>query len=1181
MSANCPFCSSPLPRLAFESDQFVVMWDGYPVSPGHALVIPRRHIGTWFDATRAEQIALLEGIERAKVEILRNHKPDGFNIGININAAGGQTVFHLHIHVIPRYAGDIPDPRGGVRNVIPSKGNYLRSASGTQHLGSVPHDGALIRGEDDPLLPHLLAHLDKATAADVCVAFVQRSGLRLVEEHLRDLLRRGGKIRFLTGDYLDITDPQALLELLDLEGNLELRVFQTRGVSFHPKSYIFHFSDGTTTALVGSSNLTGSALKAGIEWNYRVVTSANAKGIAEVQSAFEKLFLHPSTQPISDAWVQDYIARRQPQTLPENSIALESPEKPPDPHNIQIEALAALERSRADGNSAGLVVLATGLGKTWLSAFDSNRSGFERVLFVAHREEILTQAIGTFRRIRPTAALGRYTGTEKAPSADVVFASIQTLGRQRHLRGFERNRFDYIIVDEFHHAAATTYRNLIAHFTPKFLLGLTATPERTDGGDLLALCQENLVYRCDVARGITDKLLVPFRYFGVPDEVDYQNIPWRNNRFDEEELTRAVATQKRAQNAFEQYTNRAGDRTLAFCCSQRHSDFMADYFCSKGVKAVSVHSGPNSAPRSASLEALTAGTLDLIFAVDMFNEGVDLPTIDTVMMLRPTESSIIWMQQFGRGLRRAQEKSHLTVIDYIGNHRIFLNKPRTLLNLDAGDRNIDHALNLLRDGEFELPPGCEVTYDLQTVEILRSLLRQPSGLDALEAHYVDFRERHGARPTASEIFHDGFNPRSLRKSHGSWLNFVKAMGDIPSVGVEALARSSGFLTALETTPMTKSFKMLTLLAMLNEDAFPGSIPIERLAESFARIARRSALLLKDVGPALGDQRDLVRLLENNPIDAWTGGRGTKGEFYFTYEDRAFSSSVTDSAELRTPIQEFARELAEWRLAEYLTRSGGDEPTELRFTCKVSHSDGRPILFLPSRESFPDLPVGWTAVEANSKSFEANFAKVAINVVRSPGSESNVLAEILRGWFGQDAGLPGTAHRVSFTRSGEILQMSPAAGDVLDERAPDLWRSYMREEIPPLFGLSFSKAIWQVGFVATPRNLFLLVTLEKDDLQESHRYNDKFLSSVRFRWQSQNRTKQSSRHGQMLQNHQRLGIPVNLFVRRTKKTGQRASPFYYCGPVNFVNWQGNGPITIEWELPVAVPEKLKSLFMLDH
>ena len=269
------------------------------------------------------------------------------------------------------------------------------------------------------------------------------------------------------------------------------------------------------------------------------------------------------------------------------------------------------------------------------------------MLFVAHRDEILTQSMQTYHRIRPKASLGRYTGTEKLPDADVLFASIQTLGRQEHLDLFSRDSFDYITVDEFHHAAANTYRRLIGHLRPKFLLGLTATPERMDGGDLLALCQENLVFRCDVMAGIRQGLLCQFQYFGVADEVNYANIPWRNSRFDDEMLTRAVATHSRARNALEQYRQRAGKRTLGFCCSQRHADFMADFFNQAGLRAAAVHAGHTSAPRTASLERLAAGDLDIIFAVDMFNEGIDIPAIDTVMMLRPTESSIIWLQQFG------------------------------------------------------------------------------------------------------------------------------------------------------------------------------------------------------------------------------------------------------------------------------------------------------------------------------------------------------------------------------------------------------------------------------------------------------------------------------------------------------------------------------------------------------
>lgn len=1186
MSSACLFCQPERSRIAFENDQLIGLWDAFPVSPGHLLVIPRRHIPTWFDATPEEQVGLLKGIEMARHVITDRHAPAGFNIGINVGETAGQTVFHLHIHVIPRYAGDLPDPRGGVRNVIPSKGNYLRQpvASG-QILAEVPHHRSLIRGSgEDPLLPHLLAYIDRADAADLCVAFVRTGGLALVEEHLRDLLERGGRVRILAGDYLDITEPEALLSLLDLGGNLDLRVFEAERISFHPKGYLFHFLDGSSTAVIGSSNLSASALREGIEWNYRVLTSADPNGIAQVQQTFDQLFQHPSTRPVTPEWIREYRERRRPPKRASEILLVESPEsgRIPEPHSIQKEALVALHNTRQDGNSAGLVVLATGLGKTWLSAFDSNQPEFRRILFVAHREEILTQALRTFRRIRPAAHLGRYTGTEKIPDAEVLFASIQTLGRQSHLKAFRPDRFDYIVVDEFHHAAAATYRNLITHFTPKFLLGLTATPERTDGGDLLGLCQENLVFRCDLARGIREGLLVPFHYFGVPDEVDYQNIPWRNNRFDEVELTRAVATEKRALNALEQYRARAGKRTIAFCCSQRHSDFMADFFSRHGCRSVSVHSGENSAPRTASLEALEAGELDIVCAVDMFNEGVDIPNVDTVMMLRPTESIVLWMQQFGRGLRKSEGKPHLAVIDYIGNHRTFLNKPRALLNLKDGDRYIEEALNLLLANRGELPPGCEVTYDLRAIDILRSLLREPSSGEALHSFYSDFRERHGQRPTASELFHAGFTPRVLRQTHGSWLRYVQAMGDLSPTFCEALAQGSEFLLEMETTRMNKGFKIVVILALLNEDVLPGSISIETLAEAFKRISQRSAKLRHDVGQTRLNQLDLIRLLENNPIRAWTERGEAAKKVFFDYADKQFSTRLSITPECRAPFQELVRELADWRLAEYLTRDEFSEIVEGQFSGKVSRAGGDPIILISTREQTPWIPRGWIEVNAEDRRIEVNVSEDSIQEAREKGLQNNILGQVLSDWFGPDAGQAGTNFAVNFEPAGEVYRMRPV--DRVNKKPnsePILWDVYHRNEIPNLFGLTFSEARWNVGFVPFEKTVILLVTLEKSDLSDAHSYDDKFLSNTLFQWKSQNRTSRDSKHGQMLFNHISKGVKIHLFIRPSKRIRSQKAPFYYCGELSFESWDGDRPITIVWKLAQPVPARLERLFLIGN
>ena len=421
--------------------------------------------------TRDEQaeLGVLSALAVAREAVSSKHLPDGFNIGVNIGEAAGQTVPHLHVHLIPRYKNDVVDPRGGVRHVIPARASYLmptdagpdRVADASPLPLATTHASPLVRGggDEDPLLPYLLSHLDHARRADILASFTLESGVELLQEHLRDLLdRKGrkGRVRILTGDHLGITEPNALLRLLDLKeetpDRLDIRVFVSRGKSFHPKAYLFYgsfppFGDGV--AYVGSSNLSRSALQEGIEWNYRIIpaasTPAHADGFDEVVQEFERLFHHPQTVTLDAEWIEHYRHERPKERQLPVGVPPEPPRQVPEPHDIQKEALEALEQSRAEGNAAGLVVLATGLGKTWLAAFDSVRFGAKRVLFVAHREEILRQALDTFRRIRPDATLGLHTGADKDPTADVLFASIQDSrkgGASQKLR-LERLRLHY------------------------------------------------------------------------------------------------------------------------------------------------------------------------------------------------------------------------------------------------------------------------------------------------------------------------------------------------------------------------------------------------------------------------------------------------------------------------------------------------------------------------------------------------------------------------------------------------------------------------------------------------------------------------------------------------------------------------------------------------------------------
>ena len=468
---------------------------------------------------------------------------------------------------------------------------------------------------------------------------------------------------------------------------------------------------------------------------------------------------------------------------------------PPAPRPVQRDAITALEQTRLEGFRRGLVVMATGLGKTWLAAFDTARPQFRRVLFVAHREEILRQSLEVFRRVQPDADLGLYYGGAKQSGARILFAGVQTLaGNLDHI---EPDRFDYIVIDEFHHAAARSYRRVIEHFQPGFMLGLTATPDRTDSADLLALCSDNLVYECPLTEGIERGDLSPFHYFGIADDVDYAPIPWRGGRFDPAALTQAVETQERAQHALDVWREKGGGRTLAFCVTVTHADFTAEFFRSNRVAAVAVHSGLSSAPRAGSVEQLRAGELQVICAVDMFNEGLDVPEIDTVLMLRPTESPVVFLQQLGRGLRRGAGKDALTAIDFIGNHRSFLVKPRTLLALGTGlPAGTDKVLRAMRTGDFDLPPGCLATYDVELVDILRALSRV-GARSALEDYCRSYTDEHGYRPSAVQAYEAGYNPSSARAGYGHWFAFLDDLGLLGEQERQVVRRHGDVLAGIE------------------------------------------------------------------------------------------------------------------------------------------------------------------------------------------------------------------------------------------------------------------------------------------------------------------------------------------------------------------------------------------------
>ncbi len=796
---------------------------------------------------------------------------------------------------------------------------------------SVQH---LVIGGDDPFRPKLINAINSAQRIDMTVSFIRQSGLRLLQDALVDALDRGVKIRILTSDYLNVTEPLALRHLLLLhEAGADVRVFETRGqYAFHMKAYIFTFADDNGKAkghaYVGSSNISSSALNQGLEWNLRVEFEENPVRFDEICGKFEAIFSHENTQVLSNNWIDAYqkiFDARKIIFFPE--LNGEKPLLPPIPNTIQQEALKALKKSRVDGYKRGLVVMATGLGKTWLAAFDTLQLSCAKVLFVAHREEILNQAEYTFVRIRPQDKAARYRGSGEELDADMVFASVQTLAKSQHLNRFSARHFDYIIVDEFHHASAPTYRRLLNHFRPNFLLGLTATPERTDQADILALCDDNLVYRRDMFDGINSGLLSPFNYYGIADQtVDYQSIPWRSGQFDPHELQNKLATTARAKHALECWQEHKQNRTLAFCISKKHADYMAAYFQDRGYEAVSVHSD-SEIRRNEALSKLERAEIDIIFSVDLFNEGVDLPSIDTVLMLRPTDSKIIFLQQLGRGLRTHILKQNLVVLDFIGNHISFFRKPEALFGIGISKQERSKFIKRIQTNTLELPKGCFVNYDLGSIDFLSQLIA--TNIDTQEQIYRSLKESKDRRPSLAEFYQAGGNVALIRQHHQQWLAFVASEQDLSQEENQCLQRFTDFFSEIETTNLTKSYKLVLLEALLQLDGFQTSVNIQDLAITSFNVMQRRRSLLSDLPDNFREIEWLaedklinswVKYWKSNPIKAWTGVNKKDGKSVYFKIVNDFFAFHDEVSEIETEVfQSLVNELIDYRYMQYQER----------------------------------------------------------------------------------------------------------------------------------------------------------------------------------------------------------------------------------------------------------------------
>ena len=745
----------------------------------------------------------------------------------------------------------------------------------------------LISNREEKIVSLIRRELENCDEFIISVAFVTLGGVTMILEQLKDLEVRGVKGKVLTGDYLTFTQPKALKKLLEFK-NIELKVLSDE--KFHAKGYFFRKGD-IWTMIVGSSNLTQTALTVNFEWNLKINSLKDGKIATEILNNFYDVFNKIPALDMDSLLEYERVynltkeyTKKKKQEIREYKEII--------PNIMQKQALENLNNLR-NYERKGLLISATGTGKTYLSAFDVRNANPKRVLFIAHRKTILQKAKETYENILRDKKIVIY-GEEDIDEADVVFAMIQTLSKENHMTKFSPDYFDYIVVDEVHHGGAKSYQSVLNYFIPKFLLGMTATPERGDNFDIYKLFDNNIAYEIRLHDALKEELLSPFHYFGISDiEIDGELI-------NEKSGIKKLTADARVKHIIEKsrFYGYSGDKIhgLIFVSRIDEALLLEEKFQERGVKAIALTGDDSDEKRERSIAQLENGEIEYIITVDIFNEGVDIPCVNQVILLRPTESSIVYIQQLGRGLRKYPDKEYVVILDFIGNYEKNFLIPIAVSQNSNYDK--DYMKRFIMNGTDMIPGQSSIIFEEIVKErIFENINRTNfSTKKNIEKDFILLEKQLGRVPMLYDFFEKNMIEPSVilkyKKTYDEVLRILKPREEFPTLD----SRESNYLTFLSSffTPAKRVHEMVILQELLNKERVSieeiGKILEERysLYNQEESIENGVKHLAKEIFVSLSTAKEFLPIVERYEDDIVLSG-----DFKKSYEGKLYFKNLID------------------------------------------------------------------------------------------------------------------------------------------------------------------------------------------------------------------------------------------------------------------------------------------------